>query len=141
MELDGRGQSSGGNNGGRGGREADSAGERLNRARGVAVKMDGKVDRVLGGSGREVRRRDGEAWPEQRTAVRLGYSAACEEGEREKENGHGSRGDKDDARARQARFADVRRVASPVLLPSARAYGVESTVNELNSFEMILSKV
>ena len=123
------------------GREADSAGERLNRARGVAVKMDGKVDRVLGGSGREVRRRDGEAWPEQRTAARLGYSAACEEGERERENGHGSWGDKDDARPRQARFADVRRVASPVLLPSARAYGVESTVNELNLFEMILSKV
>ena len=45
------------------------------------------------------------------------------------------------ARAQQARFTDVRRVASPVLLPSARAYGVESTVNELNSFEMILIKV
>ena len=103
--------------------------------------MDGKVDRVLGGSGREVRQRDGEAWPEQRTAARLGYSAACEEGERERENGHGSWGDKDDARAWQARFADVRHVASPVLLSSARAYGVESTVNELNSFEMILSKV
>ena len=63
--------------------------------------------------GREVRRRDGEAWPEQRTAARLGYSAACEEGERERENGHGSWGDKDDARAWQARFADVRRVATP----------------------------
>jgi len=36
------------------------------------MKRDGKVDRVLGGSGREVRRRDGEAWPEQRTAARLG---------------------------------------------------------------------
>ena len=87
------------------------------------------------GRGREVQRQDGEAWPEQRTAARLGYSAACEEGERERENGHGSREDKDDAQARQARFADVRRVASPVLLPSARAYGIESTVNELNSFE------
>ena len=61
--------------------------------------------------------------------------------EKERKNGHGSWGDKDDVRARQARFANVRRVASPVLLPSARAYGVESTVNELNSFEMILSKV
>ena len=85
--------------------------------------------------GRSSGRWDGEAWPEQRTAARLGYSAACKEGERERENGHGSWGDKDDVRARQSRFADVRRVASPVLLPSARAYGVESTVNELNSFE------
>ena len=61
--------------------------------------------------------------------------------EKGRKNGHGSWGDKDDARPWQARFADVRRMASPVLLPSARAYGVESTVNELNSFEMILSKV
>jgi len=61
--------------------------------------------------------------------------------EKGRTHGHGSWGDQDDARAWQARFADVRRVASPVLLPSARAYGVESTVNELNSFEMILSKV
>ena len=55
-----------------GGREADSAGERLNRARGGAVKREGKVDRGLGGSGREVRWRGGEVWPEQRTAARLG---------------------------------------------------------------------
>ena len=36
------------------------------------MKMEGEVDRVLGVSGREVRRRGGEVWPEQRTAARLG---------------------------------------------------------------------
>jgi len=108
-----------------GGREADSAGERLNRARGVAVKMDGKVDRVLGGSGREVRRWDGEAWPEQSCS---GSASA----RRELEEGEGNGSDRD-GHWEWIRWLmgnevcrDGRRVASPARRRSAawHAYGV-----------------
>jgi len=97
--------------------------------------MEGEVERL---GARRIERGGEDGWRGRRRRPALLCSARLEdEGEGVGENGYGFVRDKDDARAWQARFADVRRVASPVLLPSARAYGVESTVNELNSFEMI----
>jgi len=45
-EFDGRGEASGGNNGGRGVLGADLAGERLNRAREGVVELQGEVNRL-----------------------------------------------------------------------------------------------
>ena len=62
------------------------------------------------------------------------------------ENGHDSgRGDKDGVRARRARIADGRRVASPATTRGrgmgVRTTSLKNTVTEWNSFEMILIKV
>ena len=70
---------------------------------------------MLRSSGRGESRRGGEDGRRgrRRRSARLCSARLEDEGEGGGENGHGSVGDKDDARARQARFADGRRVASP----------------------------
>ena len=66
-ELDGRGEASGGNNGGRGVLGADLAGERLNRAREGVVELRGEVNR-LGVRAIEAERR---GWSARRPAMAL----------------------------------------------------------------------
>ena len=66
-ELDGRGEASSANNGGRGGLDADLAGERLNRAREGVVELRGEVNR-LGVRAIEAERR---GWSARRPAMAL----------------------------------------------------------------------
>ena len=81
-ELDGRGEASGGNNGGRGVLGVDLAGERLNRAREGVVELRGEVNR-LGVRAIEAERR---GWSARRPAMalfELVSTHAREEGEGE----------------------------------------------------------
>jgi len=81
-EFDGRGEASGGNNGGRGVLGADLAGERLNRAREGVVELRGEVNR-LGVRAIEAERR---GWSARRPAMalfELVSTHAREEGEGE----------------------------------------------------------
>ena len=94
--------------------------------------------------------RDGEGWPEQGCSaaglLRLGFRSSRAQGRRSRgENEHSSVGIRTSARARRARFADGRRVASPAMTRGrgmgARTASLESIVTEFNSFEMILIEV
>ena len=116
-----------------GGVGADSARGWLERARDGAKEVEGEVAR-LGAQGIEARRRVvagiGTGGNSARAQLDQRMRKEKERGKTDTAPGEGIR---TGAQARQARFADGRRVASPALLPvdgmGARTASLESTVD------------
>ena len=150
MELDERGGAPGSVMAD-GGRASIPAGQGVGRARGRDGVRAGQGEEGRGRSRREemaARRRWAASTAPATASSGLGLlgSVLRERGAREGKTvtalGEGIR---TGTRVRWARFADSRRVASPALLPvdgmGARTASLESTVTELNSFELILTNV
>ena len=134
-ELDGRGGTSVRATMVAGGRGLDSAGVGFVRAREGMEELRGEAREALARGIDEGRRGVTGAGMLHSGLLRLVFHSLRARGRRSvEENGHGSVGIRTGARARRARFADGRRVASPAMTRGrgmgARTTSLENTVTE-----------